>query len=166
MEWLEYILAPLAVISALAVVLSRNAIYSALSLVVNLLVVAAYYALLQAHFLALAQVMIYAGAIVVIILFVLMLLNEKNQARTSWYYMAGICSLLLACLFFSAFAVVDLLGDYQFKGVASSARSLGTVLYGKYALTFEVSALLILIGLVTIVMLGKTDLKKGSNDSK
>ncbi|MFL6192190.1 MAG: NADH-quinone oxidoreductase subunit J, partial [Actinomycetes bacterium] len=73
------ILAPVSVVSALGVVLSRNAVYSALLLVVNLFCLAGFYVLLEAQFVAAVQVIVYAGAIMVLFLFVLMLLGIESQ---------------------------------------------------------------------------------------
>src|SRR4030095_8349194 len=73
------VLAPLAVVTALGVVLSRNAVYSALLLVVNLFCLAGFYVLLEAQFVAAVQVIVYAGAIMVLFLFVLMLLGVESQ---------------------------------------------------------------------------------------
>ncbi|MFL6183962.1 MAG: NADH-quinone oxidoreductase subunit J, partial [Actinomycetes bacterium] len=73
------ILAPVSVVSALGVVLSRNAVYSALLLVVNFFCLAGFYVLLEAQFVAAVQVIVYAGAIMVLFLFVLMLLGVESQ---------------------------------------------------------------------------------------
>ncbi|HEV3012347.1 MAG TPA: NADH-quinone oxidoreductase subunit J, partial [Actinomycetota bacterium] len=73
------ILAPLAVVTALGMVLTRNAVYSALLLVVNFFCLAAFYVFLEAQFLAAVQVIVYAGAIMVLFLFVLMLLGVDRE---------------------------------------------------------------------------------------
>ncbi|HYY82772.1 MAG TPA: NADH-quinone oxidoreductase subunit J, partial [Actinomycetes bacterium] len=73
------VLAPVSVLSALGMVLHRNAVYSALLLVVNFFCLAAFYVLLEAQFLAAVQVIVYAGAIMVLFLFVLMLLGIGNE---------------------------------------------------------------------------------------
>ncbi len=81
------ILAPVSVLTALGMVLNRHAVYSALLLVVNFFCLAAFYVLLQAQFLAAVQVIVYAGAIMVLFLFVLMLLgvsSEDGRSRRCW----------------------------------------------------------------------------------
>src|SRR5574342_721612 len=85
---LFFILALISVISAVSMLLSRNAVYSALFLIINLGTIASFYLMLGAPFLALAQVTVYAGAIMVLFLFVIMLLGAEQlrQYQGRWWY--------------------------------------------------------------------------------
>src|SRR2546422_7565598 len=78
-EILFWVMAPIALGSGIAMLLARNAVHSALLLVLNFLTLAVFYVLLDAHFLAAAQVIVYAGAIMVLFLFVIMLLGVDRQ---------------------------------------------------------------------------------------
>jgi NADH:ubiquinone oxidoreductase subunit 6 (subunit J) len=152
----------IAVAAALGVVLMRNPLFSAFSLVVNLLSVAAVYASLDAHFLAVSQVVVYAGAIMVLVLFVLMLLNLKNESEAprGWLKMTvASCGALL--LFTSILPVVlpavemlyrDSVGGEGYL-VEGSVLAIGRLLYSEYVPQFELSSLVLLVGVVGAVML-------------
>jgi NADH-quinone oxidoreductase subunit J len=167
MEWLSLVIAPLALLSAVAVVAFRNPINSALSLVVNLLLVACLYGLQQAAFLAIVQVMVYAGAIVVLMLFMIMLLNEQFEARSAWFWSAGLFALAIAAIFLNLFiqGAFSGLTLAPLQNLAGDASNIGRLLFGKYGFTFEVASLLILVGLVAIVMLGRP-LKDSNEEQK
>ena len=80
MSFMEFVIAAIGVASAIGVIGFRNPLTSAFSLIIHLLAIAGLYALLGAHFLAVSQVVVYAGAIMVLVLFVLMLLNLKSES--------------------------------------------------------------------------------------
>lgn len=150
----------LIIISALGVVCLRNAIYSGLCLIVNLLGVAAIFASLDAHFLAVAQVIVYTGAIMVLVMFVLMLLNSKAEAPrwTSWAYLVagGIFALLLfwqfAGLFASGRRVFEMKAGPALSG---SIAAVGRLLYTDYIFPFEVVSVLILAAIAGAYWLAK-----------
>lgn len=177
-EFLIYALLLLA--SASGVVGFHNPIRSGLCLIVNLLTVAAMFASLGAHFLAATQIIVYAGAIVVLVLFVLMLLNVKDETfnrRDRRITVAGlVVSLLLLALlvptvralgdYFSQIHGAELPGgDAQVlqlgKGAAETGPSEGTVkelgreVFTKYVFPFEAASVLIMAALVGAVMLAK-----------
>ena len=79
MDIIFYFLSALIIVASIGVVVLKNPVYSALSLIATLLGVACVFAIMQAHFLAVVQVIVYAGAIMVLVLFVLMLLNVKSE---------------------------------------------------------------------------------------
>lgn len=159
-----WLLSALLILSAFGVIIARNPIYSALFLVANLLLVGVMYALLNAHFLAAVQVIVYAGAIVVLLLFVLMLLNTQIEGKKPLprgrmflgAILAGaFCSVLLPAIYlaFSDFPVaVD--------PVDGTVAAIGKVLYTKYLVPFEAASLLITAGIVGAVMLARQ--KKGA----
>ena len=83
MSFAGFIISLAAVAAAIGVVAFKNPLYSAFSLIMNLLAVAGLYAVMNAHFLATSQVVVYAGAIMVLVLFVLMLLNLKTESTSA-----------------------------------------------------------------------------------
>ncbi len=154
-----YIMAALLVASGLGVVSMRNPMHSALCLVVNLLTVAALFASLEAHFLATVQIIVYAGAIVVLVLFVLMLLNIKIEQPKRM----GLPLVLGASACGGAFLalLIPLLND-AFKvfpepsrAVEGTVRNFGKILYNTYLFPFEAASILIMAAIVGAVMLAK-----------
>jgi len=162
MELAAYvILAVLALVSAGVVVWHRNPVVCALALAFNLVAIAGFYMLLNAQFLALLQVIVYAGAIMVLILFVIMLLNLPEEARRKGSGMIqGVLGFVLAV----AFAVV--VGRMISRGVgqggfAQTSPGFGTVsdvgldLFSKYFYAFEAISLLLVVAMVGAVLLAK-----------
>jgi NADH-quinone oxidoreductase subunit J len=157
-----FLLSVFAVASGLCVVVLRNPLFSAFALVVNLLAVAGLYAVLNAHFLAASQVIVYAGAIMVLVLFVLMLLNLKVESRrTLSLSHAGIllvgaltCFSLVVPPLVGAFSVLPqyLLVDRQ-AAAEGTVKNIGTDLYTRFVVQFELASLVILVGIVGAVML-------------
>ena len=164
MSFMEFVLAVLALASGIAVITLRNPLYSAFALVGNLLTIAGLYALLDAHFLAVTQVVVYAGAIMVLVLFVLMLLNLKNEQGTG----PGLFQLATA-LVGGVVLVLTALPPVisRFQGVSTyeladnlrssegTVQAIGQELYSRYTSQFELSSLVLLIGIVGAVMLSK-----------
>ncbi|MBN1504851.1 MAG: NADH-quinone oxidoreductase subunit J [Candidatus Eisenbacteria bacterium] len=154
-----------AIVSALSVVTRRNPVHSALSLIVCLLSVALLFLLLGAQFVAAIQVIVYAGAIVVLFLFVVMLLNVKDESAV---FHSGIAQKLaaLALVFVILVQVVLVavagatwLGKEQW--LAATGLSFGTVqsvgreLFARYLFQFEVVSVLLLVAIVGAVTLVK-----------
>ena len=156
---LFFLLSAAIVLSGVAVVAFRNPIHSALSLVVNLLAVAALFAMLDAHFLAVVQVIVYAGAIMVLFLFVIMLLNIKVEAAKRYGTLMMVSAGVIGALFIGLLVKLFSSG---FAGVADPSKELsggvleiGQILYTKYIFTFEAASLLIIAAIVGAVMLAK-----------
>lgn len=152
----------LALVSALGVVMFRNPLFSALSLVSNLLCVAALYATMNAHFLAVSQVVVYAGAIMVLVLFVLMLLNLKSESarRSDWLKLAvaGFSGVIIFCsvlpVVLSSLEMLDanlVASDVQVAD--GTVEAVGRLLYSEYVPQFELSSIVLLVGVVGAVML-------------
>lgn len=153
------ILALIITLTALGVVLFRNPINSALCLIANMLCIAGLFAMLEAHFLATVQVIVYAGAIMVLVVFLLMLLNYKMEAPRKLRLLYSISAAICA-VFFLWMVVPQILNffdgfRYASPAVAGSVRAMGEVLYVRYVYLFEVASVLILAALVGAVMLGK-----------
>jgi NADH-quinone oxidoreductase subunit J len=161
------ILATVAVISALGMLLSRNAVYSALFLVLNFATVAVFYLLLGAPFIAITQVTVYAGAIMVLFLFVIMLLGAdplpEGEEPPAWQKP-------LAVFLALALAVegIVLISTQKAAGVINPApvdsfgspQAIGQVLFSQYLLPFEVTSILLLVAMVGAIVLTHTK-KKG-----
>jgi NADH-quinone oxidoreductase subunit J len=120
------------------------------------------FVLLQAFFLAAVQILVYAGAVIVLFLFVIMLLDLKEEERRHWKIFG------LATGFISVGAIGAILlrliwtghpGEGLVPTLAGETRQLGRVLFEKYLLPFEVLSLLLLVAMVGAILLSKKDLK-------
>lgn len=161
------ILGLVSVASAVGLLASRSAIYSALFLVLNFLTVALLYLLLGAPFIALAQITVYAGAIMVLFLFVIMMLGAEKLGPSS----LRIRSLRgLAVVLGLVFAVEVGLFLVVRGGMAAvppeptltfgDPRAVGLMLFNQYALPFEVTSTLLLAAMVGAIVLTRGDLKE------
>ena len=152
-------LAAIAIAAAVGMVTSRSAIYSALLLIVNFGVVAVFYLLLEAPFLALAQVTVYAGAIMVLFLFVIMLLGADRRVGGSaipWQRPLAIglgAALAAEALYVVAFRGGALPPVAQLAPGFGSPETVGLELFGRYLLPFEVTSLLLLVAMVGAIVL-------------
>ncbi len=155
------ILALVAVGAALGLLFSRNAVYAALFLVLNFITVAVFYLLLNAPFLAMAQVTIYAGAIMVLFLFVIMLLGTKKlktSGENLWQrrLAIGLGVVLLGEMITLSFVQGwrgALIGDIGSK--FGSPESIGIELFNQYLLPFEITSILLLVGMIGAIVLTK-----------
>ena len=153
------LLALVAVLSALGMLLSKNAVYSALSLILNFCTVAILYLILGAPFIALAQITVYAGAIMVLFLFVIMLLGAERLPSSEalpWQRPLAVSSaVLLAAL---ALYVIFIRPE-TFPGSApllpgfGSPFEVGTLLFNKYLLPFEIISVLLLVAMIGVIVL-------------
>ncbi len=162
-QYLFLILGFFAVLSALMVVFSKNPIYSVLYLVLTFFAIAGEYVLLNAQFLAIVNIIVYAGAIMVLFLFVIMLLNlnkETEPHKALWMkFGAVVTGGLLFLVLVSSLKTADDITIHPFKSDIGLIKNLGTVLFNQFLLPFEVSAILFLAAMVGAVMLGKKDIK-------
>ena len=159
-----YFLSFLAVLSALMVVFSRNPVYSVLYLIITFFSIAGHYVLLNAQFLAAVHVIVYAGAIMVLFLYVIMMLNQNRESDPQ----KSVASKFAAVISGGVFLIVlvgALKGADQLSlqesgsGNAGLIANLGKVLFNQYLLPFEVSSILFLAAMVGAVMLGKNEIK-------
>ncbi|MGB2693586.1 MAG: NADH-quinone oxidoreductase subunit J [Dehalococcoidia bacterium] len=155
-----YIIAALAVGGGLGVVLMRNAVYAALSLILSLLAVAAVYILLSSEFLALVQVLIYGGAVTVLLLFALMLTRTGDVPETmvgAQWPIAAVVTSVLAGLLIAALATTNWPGDGD--GVIASIpfEAVGDALFRQWAVPFEVASLVLLVALVGAIVLARQE---------
>src|SRR5882757_5162401 len=163
---LFYLFAALTLVFAVAVVANRNPVASALCLVVSFLGLAALFVGLDAYFIAVIQVLVYAGAVMVLFLFIIMLLDLKAEERRKIYlpgYVGGglVSVAFIAQLWFilERFPV----GDSAFPALAQEnvddVRMVGTTLFTTHNLPFQVIGTLILVATVGVVVLSKRELK-------
>ncbi len=166
-------LAALAVVAAFNVILQRNPIYSAIGLIVVLCSLAALFLLLHAQFIAAVQIIVYAGAIMVLFVFVIMLLNirEEESKTDRLKYLKWIAAPLFLALLVEVFTVIRYVkGDPPFipsaNAVANPAQSLGTVesiahaMFTSYVLPFEAVSVLILMAIVGAMLLARRERKE------
>ncbi|MEX0609375.1 MAG: NADH-quinone oxidoreductase subunit J [Balneolaceae bacterium] len=160
--YLFIILAVLAVGSALAIVINRNTVNSALFLVLNLVSLAGLFLLLNAQFLAVIQILVYAGAIMVLFLFVIMLLNVESEEKL-WdkfrmkYFLAFFLAIaVMGQVIYSLAGVTDMLPQIS-EEMASigTVEAVGDVLFTKYLLPFEITAILLTAAVVGALMLAQ-----------
>ena len=156
------VLALVAIATALGLLLSRNAVYSALFLVLNFVTVAVFYLLLGAPFIAMAQITVYAGAIMVLFLFVIMLLGADALPKTDvlpWQRpLAIFLAVLLAgeatfLLITRARPAGDILQPEAAINSMDNLRALGMALFSDYLLPFEVTSILLLVAMVGAIVL-------------
>ena len=156
-------IASVTVLTALGMLISRNTVYAALFLVLNFSTVAFLYFVLGAPFIALAQITVYAGAIMVLFLFVIMLLGTEkltqNEPVGFMRVFTGLVGLvLLAEAGFMIFTKVpqDLAIATPLQNYAT-AEAIGSLLYGKFLLPFEVTSFILLVAVIGAIVLTKTE---------
>jgi NADH-quinone oxidoreductase subunit J len=162
MQLLFFFFAAIAVGAAINVLVQKHVLYSALSLIVMLTAVSVLFIFLRADFIAVIQVIVYAGAIMVLFTFVIMLLNlpanEDGVDRLRWLKFIGIpLGLFLLFLIVATLWNVEPLQTTRAQMVGSP-QAIGTSLFNDYLLPFEATSLLILIALVGAVVFAKKDL--------
>ena len=157
------VLAPLAVVTALGMVLTRNAVYSALLLVVNFFCLAGFYVLLEAQFVAAVQVIVYAGAIMVLFLFVLMLLGIgkeeavqetiRGQRPAAVLLTLGLLVAIVGALLAGVFDAEP--GSLAQANAGGNVQAVGRLLFTRYTFAFEAAGLLLVVAAVGALVLGK-----------
>ena len=161
-EILFWFLSVLALVSAIMVLISRNPVHSVLWLIATFFAISGHYILLNAQFIAIVNLIVYAGAIMVLFLFVIMLMNLDaaiEPKRSIWMKFAGVISggLLLAVLLSVVRTSVDLNNKTAQlnTGEIGLIKNLGNTLFTQYAVPFEISSVLFLSAMVGAVVIGK-----------
>ncbi|HEY9005298.1 NADH-quinone oxidoreductase subunit J family protein [Ohtaekwangia sp.] len=157
-----YFLSFLAILSAIMVVLSKNPVYSVLYLIITFFCIAGHYILLNAQFLAIVHIIVYAGAIMVLFLYVIMLLNlnrESEPHKSSLLkFAATICAGLVMIVLIASLKETE--GMIQQKAASANigmVKTLGQVMFTDFLLPFEITSVLLLAAMVGAVMLGKPE---------
>lgn len=163
-----YAFAVVAIISGLMVTVSRNPVHSALFLVVTLFCISGLFVLLNAQFLAVIQVLIYAGAIMVLFMFVLMLLNLKVESN-EFEKLLSVKILGVGAAGFMLFEILYFITkDSGMEGIINSAaqsgftegntKTIGKLLFTDFLLPFEVTSILLIVAIIGAVVLAKKKL--------
>lgn len=157
---LFYILSLGAIVSAVGVVLSRSAVYAVLWLVAAMCCTAGLFALLGAFFVAAIQVLVYAGAILVLFLFIVMLLDaqEMKHAGDFTFGPAPLFAGVLAVAFLlQSWKVIRLVGPAAASAAQGTPKAIGQILFKSYVVPFELTSFLLLAAVVSIVVLAKKE---------
>ncbi len=153
------VLSFIAILSAVLVIFSKNPVYSVLYLIVTFFAIAGHYILLNAQFLAIVHVIVYAGAIMVLFLFVIMMLNLNKETEThkpAWVQIIAVLAggIMMVTLVGALKGADTIMAKTHDTGIGL-VRNLGTVLFNDFLIPFELSSILFLTAMVGAVMLGK-----------
>lgn len=169
--YLFVLLAVLAIGSAIGMVLSKNTVNSALLLVLNMVSIAGLYLTLQAQFLALIQILVYAGAIMVLFLFVIMLLNVDeeehlfNKFRVKYLIAFLLAVVIFGQLMYSLGGITEMLPEISSEmAQVGTVEAVGDVLFTEYLFIFEMTAILLTAAVVGALMVAQFKAKT-SGDS-
>jgi NADH-quinone oxidoreductase subunit J len=160
------VLAFVAVGTAVSMLLTRNAVYSALFLVLNFGTVAILYLILGAPFIALTQITVYAGSVVVLFLFVIMLLGAERMPGGEPLRWQRLLAIPLMILLAGDFAYNIYFKGGQFGVISAppegygAPQAIGKVLFTQFALPVEVTAIILLVAVVGAILLAKADAKQ------
>jgi NADH-quinone oxidoreductase subunit J len=167
-QLLFWVFAAVAVLGALLVIGQKNPVYSVLAIIVSFFGLSGLYVLLEAPFVAVVQIIIYAGAIMVLFLFTVMLLNVPREDATEWdrahpYYRpwamrvgSFLAAVMIAQLVWALSRTPGMIdGVGERRPAVSSVAELGRVLFTDYMFAFEVTSILIIIAMVGAVVLAR-----------
>jgi len=158
-----YFLSGLTLLSALMVVLAKNPIHSVLYLVFTFFCISGHYVLLNAQFLMAVNIIVYAGAIMVLFLFVIMMFDLKKNQPESKSSLTKLAGAVVACTLLVLFVALlrknnlPAPSEFNFKSQTGMVETLGKILYTEYLLPFELISILFFVAMVGAVMLGKRE---------
>ncbi|MCG2616377.1 NADH-quinone oxidoreductase subunit J [Terrimonas sp. NA20] len=160
---LFWILSVMALFGAMMVITSKNPVYSVLWLILTFFSISGHYILLNAQFLAIVNIIVYAGAIMVLFLFVIMLMNLNHTAepkKNRWVKLAGVvaggCLLLVLVAALKDTEIKQQTAEVATGGIGL-IKNLGKELFSTYVVPFEISSILFLSAMVGAVLIGKKD---------
>ena len=159
-----FVLAVIAVLGALSLILQRHPIHSALSLIVVMIALAGLYLLMGAEFVAAVQIIVYGGAIMVLFVFVIMLLNAGVEERTNLSKIAGIAGIPLAVVLLSFLAAAVARSHEAAQaglqsGMLASTKDISTMLFREFVYPFELTSFLILVAIIGALVLAQREEK-------
>jgi len=163
-QWLIFLgVAFVSILASLLVITRKNPIHSAVFLVLTFLCVAVLYLLLYSQFIAIIQIIVYAGAIVTLILFVIMLLDLEEELRSGLkLFYSKVLGSVLAVLFLfgiiysvSAKPLTGKIGAYPPEKLSQNVKTIGEVLFTRYLFPFEIVSVLLVASIVGAVVLSK-----------
>jgi NADH-quinone oxidoreductase subunit J len=161
-----YLLAAVLIFASLSVVLARNPLYNVLALVVAIFSLSCLFVILEAYFVGMILLLVYAGAVLVFFLFVVMCLNlntitiaTAQQSRFRW--LGSIVGLMFACSFYLAALSFIKAQTMEASSIRGTIEVIGKILFTDYLLPFELTSLLLLIAIFGIVSLAQGALNTG-----
>ena len=158
-----FVLAGLAVLGALSLVLQKHPIHSALSLIVVMVCLAGLYLLMGAEFVAAVQIIVYGGAIMVLFIFVIMLLNAGEEERTDFSKIAKFAGLPLALALTASIAAAVVKPSAGIKPehdvIAGATTQISTMLFTEFVYPFELTSFLILVAIIGALVLAQREKK-------
>jgi len=156
-----YFLAGLTLVSGILVITRKSAVHSALALILGLLSQAGLYLMLYAPFVAGVQIILYAGGIMVLFLFVIMLVNLERSQKEEQFNKIWLVGLVAASVLGALFVFVYVRGRDLFPEQMSlpiennNTQKIGELLYGQYMFAFEIASLLLLVAIIGAVVMAK-----------
>jgi NADH-quinone oxidoreductase subunit J len=160
---LFWVLSFVALFSALMVIISKNPMYSVIWLIIVFFAISGHYLLLNAQFLAIVNIIVYAGAIMVLFLYVLMLMDLKKETepqKSRWVKLAGAIAggtlLLVLVAALKKADTANLFAETR-TGDIGLIENLGKILFNEYVVPFEISSILFLSAMVGAVVIGKKE---------
>lgn len=157
-----FVLAALAVLGAVSLILQRHPIHSALSLIVVMVALAGLYLLMGAEFVAAVQIIVYGGAIMVLFVFVIMLLNAGEEERTNFSKLATYAGIPLAVATAGLIAAAIVrssagLSSAEPNGTLTSTKTLSMLLFREFVYPFELTSFLILVAILGAIVLAQRE---------
>jgi len=161
-QLLFYGFSAILIAAALGVIVARNPVYSALSLVLAFFTSAALWLLIEAEFLAIVLVLVYVGAVMVLFLFVVMMLDINVEeikrgftryAGLGWFIAFAVIAQMVAVFWFRGFGIDATQGMAPLPADYSNTRALGEVLYTQYVYPFELAAMVLLVAIIAAIAL-------------
>jgi NADH-quinone oxidoreductase subunit J len=157
-----FVLAAVAVAGALNLIIQKHPIHSALSLIVVMMALAGLYLLMGAEFVAAVQIIVYGGAIMVLFVFVIMLLNAGIEEHTSFSKLAGFAGIPLALVLSGFIAIAIMRSSDQMQAIAPAGdvnvtKSLSYMLFREFVYPFELTSFLILVAILGAVVLAQRE---------
>jgi NADH-quinone oxidoreductase subunit J len=157
-----YFLAGITLVSGILVITRKNPVHSALALILGLLAQAGLYLMLYAPFVAGVQIILYAGGIMVLFLFVIMLVNIQRASKEEQFNKQWLAGTIAAAALGFLFITVYMKGQALLPAVQTAVpvennntQEIGTLLYGQYMFTFEIASLLLLVAIIGAVVMAK-----------
>ena len=162
-EIIFYVFASILLLTSLGVILFKNPVYSAISLILSFITSAALWLLLQAEFLAIVLILVYVGAVMVLFLFVVMMLNIDDVVRTSKFNKMAPFALFIGLIIVAELITLIWIRSDQFSVVTvstglldssvSNTTALGTALFTDYLYSFEIAGFILLLAIVVSISL-------------
>ena len=154
-----FVLAGLCILGAISLILQRHPIHSALSLIVVMVALAGLYLLMGAEFVAAVQIIVYGGAIMVLFVFVIMLLNAGIEEHTNFSKLAGFAGIPLAVALtgFLAAAAARSPDVSKISGEIASTKTLSNLLFQDFVYPFELTSFLILVAILGAIVLAQPE---------